>query len=152
MNSYTKINKYSVLVAIALIILVFDSNTVTAQRYSIDRGPQKKIEWNIHLRSIFRKNPGRIAERAKQKELKKASKNEKKTNKKYWKLANHPKEKGTNKKVYKRMKKDLRIAERHNNHKTTETKLKRLSRKKIKLPKLTNTKIHWPWKKKVVDD
>lgn len=152
MNYNTKINKFSVLTVLILIILVFRPSFIIAQPYSIDRPPENKLKWNIHLKGMFKKNPAKKAERKKRKETKATTRNERKTQKKYWKKVDKPKEKGTNRKVVKRMRKNLRIADRHNHNKHTETKIKRLSRKKIKLPKLSNTKIHWPWKKKVVSD
>lgn len=119
-----------------------------SQRHSIDRTPEKKIQIHLHLKTIFKKDPQKKANRKAKKDKKKKSRNEIKTEKKYWKHVDHPNEKGTNKKVVRRMKKDLRVAKRHNHNKHTETKIKRLSRKKIKLPKISTTKIHWPWKKK----
>ncbi|MBI5539641.1 MAG: hypothetical protein HY951_06250 [Bacteroidia bacterium] len=152
MNSDTKINKFSVIIFITLVLIVFGSNGIIAQPYSVDRPPQNKFAWNFHIKTVFKKNPAKEAERKKQKDLKKSTRNEKKNQKKYWKRVDNPKEKGTNKKVVRRMKKNLRIAERHNHNKHTETKIKRLSRKKIKLPKLSDTKIRWPWKKKANSD
>ncbi len=152
MNSNTKVNKFSFLLALISILLVFGSNITIAQPYSVDRPPEKKLEWNIHLKGLFKKNPAKKAARKSKKDSKKTFRNEKKTQKKYWKKVDKPKEKGTNRKVVRRMRKNLKISERHNHHKNTETRIKRLSRKKIKLPKLSDTKIHWPWKKKVVSD
>ncbi len=122
--------------------------TCFSQRGSIDNGQKKQFQTHIHLRTLFKKNPQKKAERKAKKDEKKKQRNEIKIEKKYWKHVDHPNEKGTNKKVVKRMKKNLRIANRHNHNKHTETKIKRLSRKKIKLPKISTTKIHWPWKKK----
>ena len=152
MNCNTKVNKFSVLIAFITIMLVFGPIITIAQPYSVDRPPEKKLQWNIHLKGLFKKNPVKKAARKSKKDLKKSSRNEKKAQIKYWKKADKQKEKGTNRKVVRRMKKNMRIAERHNHNKHTETKIKRLSRKKIKLPKLSDTKIHWPWKKKAVSD
>ncbi len=131
-----------------MVVILFSPLISNSQRYSIDKPPKKQIHTNIHLKTIFKKNPQKIAARKTKKEEKKKERNEIKEEKKNWKHVDHPKEKGTDKRVVRRMKKDLRIAERHNHNKPTETKIKRLSRKKIKLPKISNTKIHWPWKKK----
>jgi len=128
--------------------MLFIPHLSISQRHSIDRPPEKKIEIHLHLKNLFKKDAQKKAYRKTKKEEKKKLRNEIKTEKKYWKHVDHPKEKGTNRKVVKRMKKDLKIANRHNRNKHTETKIKRLSRKKIKLPKISTTKIHWPWMKK----
>ena len=148
LNVYTKIRKFSLISIILIVVALFLPLTGISQRHSIDRPQQKQFQIHLHLKSIFKKNPQKKAERKTKKENKKKERNEIKVEKKYWKHVDHPKEKGTNRKVVRRMKKNLRIANRHNHNKHTETKIKRLSRKKIKLPNISITKLHWPWKKK----
>ncbi|OFX28937.1 MAG: hypothetical protein A2X08_10555 [Bacteroidetes bacterium GWA2_32_17] len=144
----TKIKDFSLIPIIILVVMVFIPFVSNSQRHSIDRPPEKKIQIHIHLKTIFKKNPQNKVDRKTKKEERKKQRNEIKTEKKYWKHVDNSKEKGTNRKVVKRMKKNLKIANRHNHNKHNETKIKRLSRKKIKLPKISTTKIHWPWMKK----
>lgn len=148
MNVFTKIITFSHISIILIVIALLLPLTVVSQRHSMDNSQQKHFQVHLHLRTLFKKNPQKKADRKTKKDDKKKQRNEIKTEKKYWKHVDHPKEKGTNRKVVKRMKKNLRIANRHNHNKHTETKIKRLSRKKIKLPKISTTKIHWPWMKK----
>jgi len=144
----TKLQNFKIKLILILISFTFIVGSAYSQRYSIDKPPQNKLNFHIHLKTLFKKNPQRKAERKAKKEEKKKSWNERKTEKKYWKHVDHPKEKGSDRRVVRRMKKNMKIAERHNHNKHTESKIKRLSRKKIKLPKISVTKLHWPWKKK----
>ena len=82
------------------------------------------------------------------KKEKAANYNEIKTKKRFWKKIDKPKELATDRKVHKRMRKNLKKAERINKNKHQDNFLVRLSRKKIKLPQISKTKIHWPWTKK----
>ena len=145
--NYTKISKFIGFILFLLFVISFSSQ-VTAQKYSIDRGPQKKLQWNFHPKALFKKDEVKRTERKQRKEEKKKAKNELKIFKKNWKRLDHPKELGSKRKVVKRMKKNLKVAKRVNHNKHKESKVKRLSRKKIKLPKISITKIHWPWMKK----
>ena len=142
------LNSNLIFTVILLILFVFEPCIINAQRYSMDKPIKHKIHINIHFKTLFKADPQKKAERKKKSESRKASRNEIKTEKKYWKHHDKPKDISTNRKIVRRMKKNLRIAERHNHNKFTETKIKRLSRKKIKLPKISTTKIHWPWTKK----
>ena len=144
----TKISKIIRIAFLILIVISFNSSFVRGQRYSVDHAPAKKIQWNIHPKKLFKKNPQRKAERKKRKEEKRKGYNEIRTFKKNWKKIDHPKELGTKRKVVKRMKKNLKVSKRINNNKHKDGAVKRLSRKKIKLPKISMSKIRWPWTKK----
>lgn len=152
MTLFAKIKNFLFITFIVLVSVGSFPTIVEAQRYSIDKAPERKLKSNIHLKALFTKNPQKKADRKNRKLQKKSSKNELKTNKKYWKKKDHPNELSTNKKVVKRMKKNLRVAKRLNHNKHKEGTVKRLSRKKIKLPKISISKIRWPWTKKVSND
>jgi len=155
MMIYAKIKNFS-LNLVPLIFIVFTSTfNVQAQSYSIDKPPQRKLQFHIHFKSGEQAKAERVqkkAARKKNKDMNKASRNEIKSVKKYWKHVDHPKELGTKRKVVKRMRKDLRVANRINHNKHKEGFIKRLSKIKIKLPKISMTKIHWPWMKKTSTD
>jgi len=148
MKIHAKINKFILFTLAVLCVCYFTVSNVSAQRYSIDKAPEKKLQWNIHLKGLFKKNDGKKKAREKRKEEKKKGYNEIRTFKKNWKHIDHPKEMGTKRKVVKRMKKNLKMTKRLNHNKHKEGAVKRLSRKKIKLPKISISKIRWPWTKK----
>ncbi|MCX7954014.1 MAG: hypothetical protein N3A01_02360 [Bacteroidales bacterium] len=120
-------------------------------QYSIDHvkpSTENRIKFNFptkeerEIRKLQRK------EKKKQREAQKAQKLQEKLKKQYWKTYNKSNEIGTNQSVYKRMKKNQRKAEKIQHNKPVENFFVRMSRKKIKLPKISITKLEWPWKKK----
>jgi hypothetical protein len=143
-----KINKIILFTLALLCVFYFTAINLSAQRYSIDKAPEKKLKMNIHLKGLFKKNDLKKKQRQKKKETRKNGRNEIRTFKKNWKKIDHPKELSSKRKVVKRMKKNLKITKRVNHNKHKEGVVKRLSRKKIKLPKISITKIRWPWTKK----
>ena len=152
MTIYAKIKNFLLILVILVFIAVSSVFNTQAQSYSIDKAPQKKLQSNIHLKGLFKSNEQKKAVRKKKKEDKKSSRNEIKTFKKNWKRIDHPKELSSKKKVVKRMRKNLRVANRLNHNKHKEGLIKRVSKKKIKLPKINISKIHWPWTKKSSND
>ncbi len=152
MRIHAKISNFILITVTTICVLNFTAFDVSAQRYSIDKAPEKKLQWNIHLKGLFKKNEAKKTERKNRKEEKKKGYNEIKTFKKNWKHIDHPKEMSSKRKVVKRMRKDLKFAKRVNHNKHKEGAVKRLSRKKIKLPKISLSKIHWPWTKKSLED
>jgi hypothetical protein len=152
MMIYAKIKNFSLNLVFLVFIVFTTCFYAQSQVYSVDKEPQKKLTFNIHLKGLFKTNEQKKAVRKKRKEENKSSRNEIKTKKKYWKHLDRPKELGTDKKVVKRMKKNLRVSKRVNHNKHKEGTVKRLSRKKIKLPKISISKIHWPWTKKASSD
>ncbi len=136
--------KHTILIIFSLLI----STVTQSQPYSIDIPP--KTTQKISFRKIFQREPKEIrkAKREQRKKEKKENYNEIKTKKKYWKRVNKPEELGTNRKIHKRMKKNLRRAERINKNKHPDSFFVRMSKKKIKLPKIY-LNIKWPWTKKL---
>lgn len=135
-----------------LFVIIFCSmliyQPINAQPHSIDVKPKKTT--HISLKKIFQREPKEVRKaKKKQRKKEKASNyNEIKTKKRFWKKVNKPKELATDKKVHRRMQKNLKKAERINKNKHQDNLIVRLSRKKIKLPQISKTKIHWPWTKK----
>jgi hypothetical protein len=128
-----------------LIVLILSAPAV-AQPYSIDKIQKRHHGLNLNIRGMFRKNPERKAKKKEEKEKDKAFKRQKKAIKYYWKHVDRPDEMGTNRSVYRRMKKDLRVANRINNDRHRVPFLKKLfTRKKNKTHRII---IKWPWKKK----
>lgn len=119
-----------------------------AQPHSIDVKPKKTNHFS--LKKIFQREPKAVrkAKKEQRKKEKAANYNEIKTKKRFWKKIDKPNELATDKKVYRRMRKNLKKAERINKNKHQDNFIVRLSRKKIKLPQISKTKIHWPWTKK----
>jgi hypothetical protein len=134
------------------VIIILSFQVTQAQSYSIDRAAKKKVEWKIHVRTWFRHNEAKKVQLKEDKKKKESPRDEQKTQRKYWKKADHPHESGSNQKVVKRMKKHSRQANRINQGKHPDNFVTRLSRKKIKLPHISFKKIHWPWKKKASDN
>lgn len=151
MSFFAKINKIKFLLPVILFMLISASD-VLPQKYSVDHAPKKHIRIKIRPKQIFKRDQVKKAEKAQRKKQKKAEYDEIKTKKKFWKKLDRPKELGLKRKVYKRMKKNLKLSERINKNKHRETAVKRMSRKKIKLPKISITKINWPWKKRISSD
>lgn len=123
-----------------------------SQPHSIDVKPKKTVHFS--LRKIFQREPKAIrkARKEEKKKEKAANYNEIKTKKRFWKKVDKPKELATDHKVHKRMRKNLKKAEKINKNKHQDNFFVRLSRKKIKLPQISKTKIHWPWTKKSSSD
>lgn len=134
------------------IIIVFYTmlayQSVLAQPHSIDVKPKKTSHFS--LKKIFQREPKEVrkAKKEQRKKEKAANYNEIKTKKRFWKKVDKPKELATDRKVHRRMRKNLKKAERINKNKHQDNLIVRLSRKKIKLPQISKTKIHWPWTKK----
>jgi len=145
----TKIQHRKTLKYFLLIVVMCFAFSSFSQVYSVDVKPQEKRS-TFSLKKIFQREPKEVrkAKREQRKKEKKATYNELKVKKKYWKRVDKPKEIGTDRKVYRRMKKNLKRAERIQKNKNPDNKLVQLSRKKIKLPKISDTKIQWPWTKK----
>ena len=133
-------------------VIVFYSmiiyQSTNAQPHSIDVKPQKTVHFS--LKKIFQREPKQVrkAKKEQRKKEKSAHYNEIKTKKRFWKKVDKPKELATDRKVHRRMRKNLKKAERINKNKHQDNFIVRLSRKKIKLPQISKTKIHWPWTKK----
>jgi hypothetical protein len=134
------------------LVFLLSGIKVDAQRYSVDREPRKKVNLHISFKGMFKADPVKKENKKKERDRRKATREEAKLKKSYWKHLDHPKEISTNKRVYKRMKQNLRRAERQNDNKPKDGFFKRLSHKKIKLPKITTKKIRWPWTKKSSND
>lgn len=133
-------------------VIVFYSmiiyQSTNAQPHSIDVKPKKTFHFS--LKKIFQREPKQVrkAKKEQRKKEKAAHYNEIKTKKRFWKKVDKPKELATDRKVHRRMRKNLKKAERINKNKHQDNFIVRLSRKKIKLPQISKTKIHWPWTKK----
>ena len=133
-------------------VIVFYSmiiyQSTNAQPHSIDVKPKKTVHFS--LKKIFQREPKQVrkAKKEQRKKEKSAHYNEIKTKKRFWKKVDKPKELATDRKVHRRMRKNLKKAERINKNKHQDNFIVRLSRKKIKLPQISKTKIHWPWTKK----
>jgi hypothetical protein len=144
--------KYYIRILLIIIVLFSSNRNLFSQVYSID--VKAKASHHFSIKKIFN-NPER-KERRKQKKIDrdkdkkiiKDARNERKNVKKYWKTLDKPKEMAANRKVLHRMKKDLRKSQRINKNKNPDNFFVRLSRKKIKLPKISTSKLHWPWAKK----
>lgn len=135
---------FFVIVFYSMIIYQF----ANAQPHSIDVKPKKTVHFS--LKKIFQREPKEVrkAKKEQRKKEKAAHYNEIKTKKRFWKKVDKPKELAANRKVHRRMRKNLKKAERINKNKHQDNLIVRLSRKKIKLPQILKTKIHWPWTKK----
>jgi len=121
---------------------------IMAQPHSIDVKPKKTSHFS--LKKIFQREPKEVrkAKKEQRKKEKAANYNEIKTKKRFWKKVDKPKELATDRKVHRRMRKNLKKAERINKNKHQDNFIVRMSRKKIKLPHISLPKIHWPWTKK----
>ncbi|NSW44521.1 MAG: hypothetical protein HPY79_01650 [Bacteroidales bacterium] len=139
---------YKRLIFIIFASITFFSLQSIAQPHSIDIKPKHKSHFSI--KKIFQREPKEVrkAKKEQRKKEKAASYNEIKTKKRFWKKVDRPKELATDKKVHRRMRKNLKKAERINKNKHTDNFIVRMSRKKIKLPHISIKKIHWPWTKK----
>ncbi len=144
--------KNGISILLITVIVLSIPEGMLSQVHSIDVKP--KTSQQFSFKKIFGNHGGKEKrkhnreERKHYREIKKESRLQRKAVKKYWKTMDRPKEMAANRKVVHRMKKDLRKAQRINNNKHPDNFFTRLSRKKIKLPQISTTKIHWPWTKK----
>lgn len=117
-----------ILVFLLFAFLISSADNADAQRYSMD----KRVKSHKSIFSVFKKDPGRKTARKERRKnrkenrkIDKAAKYEKKAIKKYWKTRDHPEEMGTNKRVYRRMKKNLNKSGRINDGKHPDSWIKR---------------------------
>ncbi|PKP21985.1 MAG: hypothetical protein CVU05_05610 [Bacteroidetes bacterium HGW-Bacteroidetes-21] len=145
-----------ILVFLLFIAMLFATNEGFSQRYK----PDQKIRKKFSLTKVFKKDPGRKTARKERKKnrkesrkIDKAAKYEKKAIKKYWKTRDHPDEVSTNKRVFKRMKKNLNKSDRINKGKHPDSWLKRALRpkretKRVREKRDKRKKTFRLWKKK----
>ncbi len=126
------------LIIIQIIVLLgIPLNTFAQQKkYSIDQKEVKtKHHFHISFKHLFHASADHKAKKAQRKDDKKKRKANKRYIKgkhKYWKKADHPKEAGQDRRVYRRMKKNEKRAIRQQNGKNPDPFLKRLFKKKKK--------------------
>ena len=135
---YTKIRKITVFIVLLFLISV-NLPEVNAQRYSIDKEHKaRKARKPFSFKYLFKKDASKAAARQVRKNDRRKSKallSEQKANHKYQKKANNNKEKGQDRKVYTRMRKYEKQAERRRKNKPTKNFFERLftPKKKIKV-------------------
>jgi len=130
-------NIQRILKIIVLTLLFFFLSGISeyrAQRYGPELVTKKRSDFSI--KRVFKKNPAKKEKRKEEKKIKKADKYEAKARKKYWKRLNKEDELKTNRAVYKRMKQNLKRAERQNKGKHPDSKLKRYFQKNQKTKRL----------------
>jgi hypothetical protein len=125
----TKLRKINLFIVLLLVISI-NQPKLYAQKYSIDKHQKtKKARRPFSFRHLFKKDASKAAARQVKKDDKRMTKamtNEQKANKKYQKQANKDKEKGQKWKVYSRMKKYEKQAERRRKNKADKNFFQRL--------------------------
>ncbi len=129
MTLFTKLRKNSVFIVLLGFILI-NQPKLQAQRYSIDKKPKRKLSMkHFSFRRLFKNDASQAAAKQVKKDDKHMTKvmtNQQKTNRKYQKKANKDKEKGQSWKVYSRMRKYEKQAERRRHNKPDKNFFQRL--------------------------
>lgn len=130
-------SKKLIIIQIIILLTGFPVSISAQQvKYSIDKNKIKtKHHFHISFKTLFHASADRKAKKAQRKDDRKKRKAQKKYLKgkhKYWKKADHPKEVGQNRRVYRRMKKNEKRAIRQQNGKNPNPLIKRIFKRKKK--------------------